>query len=223
MLSAWIAVFDGRPAWIGRDWCNIAHVPNIAPVTAHPHGPRTKDAAPVPRPTNLETTLLQLEHALQRNCYAHISRVENAYALYEDRRRNDARYERGTRRERSWRTLPPRTSPPALYRSGKWFPSFPNVLPIEKFNPERRTMNWLSRLVKVVILDIARWRVTELFAQFNLLKVEMCNCHGHCNDEKHNLLLFVFIHELNIPVYNISPWLFGTQVTEISITVLAVN
>ncbi|CAH2054094.1 unnamed protein product, partial [Iphiclides podalirius] len=40
-----------RPAWIGRDWCNIAHEPNIAPVTAHPHGTDKgrRLAAPAPR------------------------------------------------------------------------------------------------------------------------------------------------------------------------------
>lgn len=56
---AWVAV---GPAWIGRDWCNIALQPNIAPVTAQPLGPREQRtcrrscAAPVRALVNLTRT-----------------------------------------------------------------------------------------------------------------------------------------------------------------------
>lgn len=162
MLSAWIAVFDGRAR---LDRPGLVQYRTLTEYSTS-HRPstrasRTKDAAaaPAPRPARVlrwfvasvrtrsskytnEYFICNLKvwsHSLESNgmLRAYFTRVSIADVFSPRRSATEWREVRGATRAQLSRRLPPRASPhpaPALYRSGKWFLNFPTMLTARKFH-----------------------------------------------------------------------------------------
>lgn len=134
MLSGWIAVFDGRPARLDRPGlvqyrtCTEYSASHRPSTRARDKG-RRSCAAPSGRRRSFNL------HALNGMLRGYFGR-EGTCAPDGGERRSGAR---SGERDAGAAGVPPLPPPlaPALYRSGKWFPSFPNVLPVDNSSNKR--------------------------------------------------------------------------------------